>query len=240
VVVLAVAYWIRTRLDETPVFEEITEQDKPRSVPAAAVLKTQWRDVLRVAVVMLFSVMQTTFTVYALAYATGPAVGLDRTLMLTVNAVTIGLSMATIPLAGIISDRIGRKKVLLVGAAGCAVTSFGYFSAISEQNIALVFLFGFLNMSVFYSCWNGVWTVFFPEMFPVSVRYSGMAIGSQVGLILTGFAPAIAALLAQPGAGGWIPVAGFTVCCLLASAIAIMTARETHNIPLEDLGKPRR
>ncbi|MDR6556592.1 MFS family permease [Arthrobacter pascens] len=240
VLVLAVAYWIRTRLEEPPVFEEIVEHDKPRSLPAAAVLRTQWRDVLRVAVVMLFSVMQTTFTVYALAYATGPAVGLDRTLMLTVNAVTIGLSMVTIPFAGIISDRIGRKTVLLVGAAGCAVTSFGYFWSISEQNVVLIFLFGFLNMSVFYSCWNGVWTVFFPEMFPAEVRYSGMAIGSQVGLILAGFTPAIATLLAQPGPGGWIPVAGFTVFCLLASSIAIMTARETYNVPLEDLGQPRR
>ena len=145
-----------------------------------------------------------------------------------------------IPANGIIADRIGRKTVLLVGAAGCAVTSFGYFWSISEQNVVLIFLFGFLNMSVFYSCWNGVWTVFFPEMFPAEVRYSGMAIGSQVGLILAGFTPAIATLLAQPGPGGWIPVAGFTVFCLLASSIAIMTARETYNVPLEDLGQPRR
>ncbi|WP_416404585.1 MFS transporter [Arthrobacter sp. LFS091] len=238
VVVLAVAYWIRTRLDEPPVFEEIVETSKPKAIPAVAVLKTQWRDVLRVGVVMLFSVMQTTFTVYALAYATGPAVGIDRTLMLTVNAVTIGLSMVTIPISAMISDRIGRKKVLLVGALGCALTTVGYFWAISEQNIALVFLFGFLNMTVFYSCWNGVWTVFFPEMFPAAVRYSGMAIGSQIGLILAGFAPAIATLLAQPGPNGWMPVAGFTILCLAASAIAIMTARETYNVPLGDLGKP--
>ena len=238
-VVLLVAYWIRTRLDEPPVFEETVEAKKPKGIPAAEVMKTQWRDVLRVALVMLFSVMQTTFTVYALAYATGKGIGLDRTLMLTVNAVTIGLSMFTIPLAGIISDKFGRKKVLLVGSLGCAVTSFGYFWAISEHNIALIFVFGFLNMSVFYSCWNGVWTVFFPEMFPAPVRYSGMAIGSQVGLILTGFAPAIATLLAQPGPGGWIPVAGFTVACLAVSAIAIGTARETHKTPLEELGLPR-
>jgi MFS family permease len=215
------------------------EAKKPKGIPAAEVLKTQWRDVLRVALVMLFSVMQTTFTVYALAYATGKGVGLDRTLMLTVNALTIGLSMFTIPLAGIISDCIGRKKVLLVGSLGCAVTSFGYFWAISEHNIALIFVFGFLNMSVFYSCWNGVWTVFFPEMFPAPVRYSGMAIGSQVGLILTGFAPAIATLLAQPGPGGWIPVAVFTVACLAVSAVAIATARETHRTPLEELGLQR-
>ena len=240
VVVLGVAYWIRTRLEEPPVFEEAVESAEPKGVPAAEVLKTQWRDVLRVALVMLFSVMQTTFTVYALAYATGPAVGLDRTLMLSVNAITIGLSMFTIPLAGIISDKFGRKKVLLVGALGCAATSFGYFWAISEHNVPMIFVFGFLNMSVFYSCWNGVWTVFFPEMFPAAVRYSGMAIGSQVGLILTGFAPVIATMLAQPGPGGWIPVASFTVVCLAVSAIAIATARETHKTPLEELGLPRK
>src|SRR4029079_8986982 len=93
VVVLGVAYWIRTRLEEPPVFEEAVESKTPKGIPAAEVLKTQWRDVLRVALVMLFSVMQTTFTVYALAYATGPSIGLDRTLMLTVNAVTIALSL---------------------------------------------------------------------------------------------------------------------------------------------------
>ncbi|QCB96422.1 MFS transporter [Arthrobacter sp. PAMC25564] len=238
-VVLLVAYWIRTRLDETPVFEEVKAADVAYSAPAARVLKTQWRDVLRVSVVMLFSVMQTTFTVYALAYATGKGIGLDRTLMLSVNAITVGLSMFTIPVAGLVSDRIGRKKVLLVGAAGCAVSSFGYFWAISEHNIPMIFLFGFLNMSLFYSCWNGVWTVFFPEMFPAPVRYSGMAIGSQVGLILTGFAPAIATLLAQPGPDGWMPVAWFTVICMGLSAIAIATARETHKTPLEELGLPR-
>ena len=104
----------------------------------------------------------------------------------------------------------------------------------------MIFVFGFLNMSVFYSCWNGVWTVFFPEMFPAAVRYSGMAIGSQVGLILTGFAPVIATMLARPGPGGWIPVASFTVVCLTVSAIAIATARETHKTPLEELGLPRK
>jgi MFS family permease len=238
VVVLGIAYWIRTRLDEPPVFEEARVQEKTRAIPSALVLRTQWRDVLRIVVVTLFSVMQTTFTVYALAYATGPANGLDRTLMLSVNAITIGLSMVTIPLAGLLSDKFGRKKVLLAGAAGCAVSSFGYFWSISEQNIPMIFLFGFMNMSLFYSCWNGVWPVFFPEMFPAKVRYSGMAMGNQMGLILTGFAPAIATVLAQPGPDGWMPVAWFTVICMAVSAAAIATARETHKVPLEELGLP--
>ncbi|MDR7082501.1 MFS family permease [Arthrobacter ginsengisoli] len=239
VVVLLVAYWIRTRLDEPPVFEEVKAAEVAHSAPALRVLKTQWRDVLRIVIITLFSVMQTTFTVYALAYATSKGVGLDRTLMLSVNAITIGLSMFTIPLAGLLSDKFGRKKVLLVGALGCSISSFGYFWAISEHSIPLIFVFGFLNMSLFYSCWNGVWPVFFPEMFPAAVRYSGMAMGNQIGLILTGFAPAIATLLAQPGPNGWMPVAWFTVICMAVSSIAIATARETHKTPLEELGLPR-
>ena len=244
VVVLAVAYWVRTHLDETPVFEEVKEEAakekaaKP-STPAAIVLRTQWRDVLRIVVISLYSVMQTIFTVYALAYATGPQVGLDRAVMLTINAVTVGLSMFTIPLAGMLSDRFGRKPVLLTGAVGCSITIFGYFWAISDQNVGLIFLFGFMNMSLFYSCWNGVWTVFFPEMFAAPVRYSGMAIGNQFGLVLTGFAPAIATLLAGDGVNGWVPVAVFAVTCVAISSIAIATARETAFTPLKELGNPR-
>ena len=175
--------------------------DKPQGPsPPPQVLKTQWRDVLRVAVVMLFSVMQTTFTVYALAYATGPAVGTGP----DPDAHRQRRHHRPVHV-----DHPARRHHLRPDSAarrsswwaplGCAVTSFGYFWAISEHNVALIFVFGFLNMTVFYSCWNGVWTVFFPEMFPAAVRYSGMAIGSQVGLILTGFAPVIATLLAQPG-----------------------------------------
>jgi MFS family permease len=241
VVVLIVAYWIRTRLDETPVFEDAKEEVvKESRTPASIVLRTQWRDVLRIVVITLYSVMQTIFTVYALAYATGPQVGIDRATMLIVSAVTVGLSMFTIPLAGMLSDRIGRKPVLLVGALGCSITIFGYFWAISEQNIGLIFLFGFLNMSLFYSCWNGVWTVFFPEMFAAPVRYSGMAIGNQTGLILTGFAPTIATLLAGDGVNGWIPVALFAVTCAVISSIAIATARETAFTPIKELGNRKR
>jgi MFS family permease len=241
VVVLAIAYWVRTHLDETPVFEDAQEKHEVKKMPVIEVLKNQWADVLRVLFASIFSVMQTIFTVYGLAYATN-TVGIDRTTMLWVSTVAVGGSMFMIPLAAKLSDRFGRRPVLLIGAAGCAVTAFGFFWAISTSNVPLIFLAAFFNMTAFYSCWNGVWPSFFGEMFAAPVRYSGFALGNQLGLVLAGFAPMIAAMLLQPGITGWIPVAVFTVACLVVAAISIASARETHRVPVELLGvkAPRR
>lgn len=232
-VVLLVAYWVRTHLDETPAFEEVEERGAVASAPAITVLRTQWQDVVRIVFVTFFSVMQSLFSVFALSYATG-TLGLDRSTMLIVNSVALGISIFTIPLAGALSDRIGRKKVLLIGAAGCIGTAWLYFGALNQGDWTLIFLFAILNQGFFYACWNGVWPVFFPEMFAAPVRYSGMAMGNQFGLLLTGFAPAIAAAILAWG--GWVAVVGFLTLCILIACVAIATARETSKVALEELG----
>ena len=100
--------------------------------------------------------MQTIFTVFGLAYATSTA-GFDRASILTVNAVAIGLSMFAMPLAAKLSDRIGRRPVLLTAAIGCSVTIFLYFLALSSGNIVAGLPAAFLNMTVLYSGFNGIW-----------------------------------------------------------------------------------
>jgi MFS family permease len=77
VAVLAIAYWVRTHLDETPVFEEAQQFDEVKSLPIRDVFKFQAPDVVRVIGMSIMSVMQTVFTVFGLAYATG-TVGLDK------------------------------------------------------------------------------------------------------------------------------------------------------------------
>jgi hypothetical protein len=74
-------------------------------------------------------------------------------------------------------------------------------------------------------------------MFDTRVRLSGMAIGTQIGFALAGFAPAIASAVQGTGPNAWVPVALLTfVVCVIAS-IAAWTARETHTVPMHDLGK---
>lgn len=234
IVVLGIAYFVRTRLDETPVFEEAKEDAAVVRLPAAEVVRHQWKDILRVMVSMMFSLTQTLFSVFALRY--GVDQGIPRETMLMIAVVAVGASMLTIPMAGALSDRIGRKKSVYIAHVGVVVTLFFYFWTLSTGNVALAFLGAFLNMSVFYSFWNGVWPVYFAEMFAAPVRYTGSAMGNQLGLLVAGFAPAIAAGLLGTGIWGWIPVALFATGITVAAFIAVLTSRETAHVHIDDLG----
>lgn len=238
VVVLVVAYWVRTRLDETPVFEDARVEEEVRPLPLAEVLRTQWRDVIRVALCSLFAVAQTVFSVFGLAYATSAGVGIDRATMLWVSTIAIGLSIFAMPLLAALSDRIGRRPVWITGMLGCAGSVFLYFWAISSGIVPLIFLAAFGFMTFFYSMVNGLWPAFFTEMFRAPVRYTGFAVGTQLGFLLAGFAPAIGYAILAPGIDGWIPVAVFTAACMLVSAASAFSARETAQVPTRLLGEP--
>lgn len=237
VLVLALAFWVRTRLDETPAFEEQVAEDQPRKLPSREVLRYQRSDVLRVLLMSIFSVMQTIFTVFGLSYAVQHG-GIERTSILAVNAVAIGLSMVAMPLCGRLSDRIGRRPLMLTAMIGSTVSLYLYFLALGTGNIWLVFAASFLFMTVFYSGFNGIWPSFFAELFATPVRYTGMAMGNQLGLLVAGFGPMIGGLLLTEGEFGWVPVAVFGSVCALLAAIAAFSARETAHTNIAELGEP--
>ena len=103
--------------------------------------------------------------------------------------------------------------------------------------LPLVFVVGFVFAAVLYSAVNGLWPAFFTEMFDARVRYSGFAVGTQIGFLIAGFAPSIGFAIMTDGVSGWLPVAVFAGACGLVSAVAALTARETYRTPIRDLGK---
>jgi MFS family permease len=136
-----------------------------------------------------------------------------------------------------ISDRVGRKPIFIFGALGSAALIWPYMWSISTSNIPLIFTFGILLSGVVYSAANGVWPALYGEMFDTRVRLSGMAIGTQIGFALGGFAPAISSALLADGPTGWMPVALFTTAAGVVSALSAFTARETYLVPMEQLGR---
>ncbi|MET7244496.1 MFS transporter [Methylobacterium sp. EM32] len=236
--VVAVGFWVRRTLPETPVFEKEQEEHThaKAELPVAMLFRTQWDDVVRVIFAALVSVVSTIFSVFTLSYAVN-TMQIDRSTMLTVLILANVVALGAIPAFASLSDRIGRRPVFIFGALGSAALIWPYMWAISQGNLALIFCFGILLSGVVYSAANGVWPSLYGEMFDTKVRLSGMAIGTQIGFALGGFAPVISASLLGTGPTGWVPVALFVTATAGIAAVSIFTARETYRTPMEQLGK---
>ncbi|MDH6213100.1 MFS transporter [Streptomyces pseudovenezuelae] len=237
IAVAVVGYVIRRRLEETPAFARQAATEGVVKLPLVVLMREHWADVLRVIGGALIASVSTIFTVWALAYATSDAVGMSRTSMLWVGALANLVALAAIPLWATLSDRIGRRPVFLIGAVGSAITMFLYLWAISTGSYPLIMLLGIVTFGVVYSAANGVWPSFYGEMFSTRVRLSGMAIGTQIGFAVAGFAVTFAAQIAGPDGTDWSSVALFTAALCVPPVIAAFSARETCKVPTELLGE---
>lgn len=176
-------------------------------------------------------------TVWALAYATSDTVGMPRSSMLWVGALADVVALAAIPLWAALSDRVDRRPVYLIGAVGSAVTMSLCRWAISTGGYALTLLLGIIAFGVAYSAANGVWPSFYGEMFPTRVRLPGVAIGTQIGFAVAGFAVTFAPRIAGTDGDDWTAVALFTAALCVPPVIAAVTARETRRVPTGQLGE---
>jgi MFS family permease len=235
--VLLVGWWIRRSLGESPVFVEEQERDVVPRAPMKVLFRHYTPDVLKVLFAALASVNSTIFGQFALAYGTS-AMGMSRSTFLWLAIVVNAIALAAIPAAGLLADRFGRKPVYAIGMLGTAVLIWPFMWAISQRDVGLIFLFGILMVSVAYSGYAGSAFALWNEQFDTKVRVSGVAVGTQFGFALGGFAPTIAAALAGPDLAGWGPVAAFTSATAVVAVISVLTMRETYRTPLGELGRP--
>jgi MFS family permease len=235
--VLLVAYLVRRTMPETPVFEDIKGKDQVARFPVVTLLRDYWRDVLRVIACALIATVSTLTAVFALGYATSKF-GVARPTMLWAGVLGNVTALIAQPLWALLADKIGRKPVFIGGVLGCAVLLFPYFMLVTSGSTTAIFAAAMV-LYIVYSAPNAIWPSFYAEMFEARVRYSGTAIGTQLGFLAAGFTPLISASLVGEGPNGWIPVAIFVAGCCVASAAAASTARETHKVDIADLGKRR-
>ncbi|MGH2273642.1 MULTISPECIES: MFS transporter [Microbacterium] len=236
-VVVLVAWVIRRRLHETPEFEQAKARGEIARLPLIPLLRHHWRDVIRVVLCATISAVSTVFGNLAIAY--GVKVGLAASLTLWLVVVANLFALGTQPLFGRLADRIGRKPVFIYGALASAVLMPFYMLSMSSGNALLTFVLAVLTFSFGYAAANAVWPAFYGEMFSTRVRFSGMAIGTQLGFLAAGFAPTIVTALGGVQVGGWVVTSVFTAVVALIAAGAALTARETKDVATADLGEAR-
>jgi MFS family permease len=233
--VVAVGYWVRRSLPETPEFEKVEEAHAVAKLPVAVLFRHHPAAVLRVVLCALVSVVSTIIGTWSLAHGT-KIVGLERSTLLWMVISANVVALVSLPLWAKLSDRIGRRPVFAFGALASAVLAFPFLWALQQGNVALIYVFGILLSGVTYSAANGIWPAFYGEMFDTRVRYSGTAIGTQIGFALGGFSPVIAAAIVNESSGGWVPVALLTAGAAAVAGLCALTARETAHTPTAQLG----
>ena len=150
------------------------------------------------------------------------------------------MAVVVIPMVGNLSDRIGRRPPVIVGALGAGILSFGYLYAISIHNVPMAVIMSILMWGVVYQGYNAVFPSFFPELFPARTRVTAMAISQNVGTMITALLPALFATVAPPGSTNIPMTVGSIAFAITAiAAIAAWTSRENSRIALNDLGNPK-
>jgi MFS family permease len=240
-VVIVAGYIIRRKVDETPAFaEEGAHGEIPKS-PIVQAFKNSWQDMLRVVCMALMNVIPVVATIFGAAYAVQPAygIGFEKDIYLWIPVLGNILAVIVIPYVGNLSDKIGRKPPIIIGALGSGLLSFAYLYAISIHSVPLAIVASLLMWGVVYQGYNAVFPSFYPELFQTRTRCSAMAISQNIGTTITALLPALFATVAPPGAVN-IPltVGTITLCVTAIAAVAAFSARETYRVHLNDLGQP--
>lgn len=230
---MLISLYIRKGVDETDAFLETKEARKDAKVPIAEVFRGHWRSVLRVIGCSFLAVGGSTMGVFLLGYATG-TVKVPASQMLTASVIAGVVGLIAQPLWATLSDRVGRRPVFTGTLIAAAVMWFPTFGIVSTGNFGLIVLI-LCVFGVVASGANAVGASMYTEMFPTRVRYTGVAIGTQLGFLLAGFAPAIEQAIQGQGPTGWLPVAIFASVCMLIAAAAGWSGRETKSLDLNTI-----
>ena len=220
IILIGVGLWIRLGILETPVFQQLLDQDKIEKAPIIEVFKKQPKEIILSALLRMgqqapFYI----FTAFIFAYAVG-TLHMSRNLILSAVLVASCVSFVSIPLSGHISDRIGRKKMYLIGAATVGWFGFLFFAMVDTAVPWAVFIAIVLSL-IPHDMQYGPQAALIAEAFTPRLRYSGSSLGYQLASIIAGGpAPLIAtALFARFQTGYAISVyIAFCAAVSLASA----------------------
>jgi MFS transporter, MHS family, shikimate and dehydroshikimate transport protein len=241
ILLIALGLYIRLAIFESPAFSRVRESGTEARMPIVDVFRTYPKNVLlavgsRIGIDVVFYI----FAVYVLTYVS-TNLGLPRNLGLIAISIAALIEIFTIPAFASLSDKVGRRPVLMVGAAFLGLWIFPFFWLLDTGSAFLIILAVIVGLSIGHAAVYGTQASFYAELFGTRVRYSGASLGYQLAGIFGGaLAPIVAtALYAATGGPGLIGVYVAVLCFL--SIVCVYLADETFRRDIyEDEPQERR
>ncbi len=234
IVLVAIGLWIRLGILETPTFRRLLAEERVEKAPVAEVFRKQPKEVFLSAFVrMAEQAPFYIFTAFVFAYGVGE-LKVSRELLLISVLVAAVVSFFSIPIAGHLSDRFGRRRIYLIGAVMTGVFAWIYFGLISTAIPILVFIMIVLSL-IPHDTMYGPQAALIAESFTGRLRYSGASIGYQLASIIAGGPAPLIATALFAAYRSWVPIAIYITICAVISVIAtaMMPDYTNRDISLE-------
>ena len=235
IILVALGLYIRLRIMETPVFSKLVQEKKIERTPMLEVIKRQPKEIILSALLRMgeqapFYI----FTAFIFAYGV-TTLKVSKDFLLTAVLAASVLSFFTIPFCGYLSDRIGRKRMYLIGAAVMAIFGFIYFAMLDTGNLTWIFIAIVLSL-IPHDIMYGPQAALIAEAFTGRLRYSGASLGYQLASVIAGGpAPLIATALFARYSTGYA-IAFYILFCAVLSLISTAMLNDYTN---KDISKER-
>jgi len=235
-----VGLYIRMKLEETPAFKkeaearEADEKSRPKQ-SFVELLAQQWKPLLQcVGLVLIFNVTDYMALSYLPSYLSA-TLHFNETHGLFLVLLVMMLMMPMTLYAGHLSDRIGRKPVMLLGCVGLLVLSIPALLLI-RTGAALPVFGGLLILGALLSTFTGVMPSSLPALFPTKIRYGALAIGFNISVSLFGgTTPLVTAWLVE-STGNLMMPAYYLMGASIIGIVSVLALRETARKPLPGSG----
>ncbi|WP_210587781.1 MFS transporter [Streptomyces sp. GESEQ-35] len=231
IVLLAVGLFVRLKVAESPLFAQVKRepQEKP---PVVEVLRRPKPVLMACGVGIGAFTAQSLLTGFMISYAVDH--GYSRSQVLTAVTIASCVALLVLPAASALSDRVGRRPVVLAGAVASAALAFPVLALVDSGSPGLLILALALGHGVAQSTMYGPLGALLTEMFGTRVRYTGASLGYQAAtLVGAGFSPLIASSLLASYGGGSTPVSLLLCGGAAVTALTVWRLRETRTNALE-------
>lgn len=228
ILMVAIGLFIRLRITETPDFEQMKEQRAIVRVPILQVLRNDMKNVLLASgIFFIANGAFYIFITFILSYGE-KVLKMPGTVFLNATLVSAVVLFFALPLAGLLSDRYGRRTLCIIGAVFTLICSFPIFWLIDTKSAILITLA--LCLAQFGTALvYGPLAAFFTELFGTNVRYSGASFGYQItSIVAGGLAPFVATLLLGVDHNASWPIAIYVALMAFITLVASYLAPETR------------